>query len=720
MTQLASLVVSLGLKSASFVRGLADAKVAANRESRAIQGHLDKIKGSTSGVTASLKTMVAGFAAGFAIQGLAAAVSGGLEYASSLKEVAQQLGVTTDTLQEYRYAATQVGITQEEMDAGLAKLTRSLGMAAAGSKAQAAAFAELGVTAKTADGAMPQLIAGLSKIADPAKRAALEVTIFGKAGQKLDTLLAGGTGEVDRLRDAAHRLGIVLSEEQIQKADDTADKLAELKTVMKANISAAVADNVDSIMSLVNALATFIQWTGKAISSAREWKRSLGQKIDAGKGWTVTGGEVAGPDGKAARTRWYATEMGNAESKSKPSYLRETLLDGGSLKKYRNQQKPEAPVDYAAAARGGGAGTGRKRGGGGGSAKRVKSSGPTLAEQLATIRDGLFPDEAERRELEEKLATIGKGLAAKILSPADYERQKTEINKKIAEIGNNSDELKKQGQAILDALFPEEAQRRDLEAKAKTLGDNMRAGLLPVADYERGVAAINGQLADLTAKPWKDVLDRYAPEIGQRNQILADIASITDRMTKGLGDQGQNTAALKGATDRLKELDDQSKRTKISVADLATGITNSLGQLANSIKSGDWLSALSGVLDLLLQLGDAGVLGKKIQTSVRAPVDGRRAGGGPVTRGLRYLVGERGPELFEPTSSGRIVSHSAMRREAANDTGLRIVTEPSPLFHQYVLDRAGRVVQQSAPGIAGMGAGMAQRALARQNDRRLA
>jgi len=36
-----------------------------------------------------------------------------------------------------------------------------------------------------------------------------------------------------------------------------------------------------------------------------------------------------------------------------------------------------------------------------------------------------------------------------------------------------------------------------------------------------------------------------------------------------------------------------------------------------------------------------------------------KAAGGPVTAGKRYLVGERGPELFEPSSSGRIVPNGA-------------------------------------------------------------
>jgi phage-related minor tail protein len=43
-----------------------------------------------------------------------------------------------------------------------------------------------------------------------------------------------------------------------------------------------------------------------------------------------------------------------------------------------------------------------------------------------------------------------------------------------------------------------------------------------------------------------------------------------------------------------------------------------------------------------------------------AGISGTRANGGPVMGGGTYLVGERGPELFTPSSSGNITPNSAM------------------------------------------------------------
>lgn len=57
-------------------------------------------------------------------------------------------------------------------------------------------------------------------------------------------------------------------------------------------------------------------------------------------------------------------------------------------------------------------------------------------------------------------------------------------------------------------------------------------------------------------------------------------------------------------------------------------------------------------------------------------VDGARAAGGPVNRGSTYLVGERGPELFTPRSSGDITSNDALRRKAQEPSQVRSIHAP--------------------------------------------
>lgn len=60
--------------------------------------------------------------------------------------------------------------------------------------------------------------------------------------------------------------------------------------------------------------------------------------------------------------------------------------------------------------------------------------------------------------------------------------------------------------------------------------------------------------------------------------------------------------------------------------------------------------------------GQTSSLGAAVQTLVGAlggDVFGARADGGPVVSGGRYLVGERGPEVFTPAAAGRVDAPAA-------------------------------------------------------------
>jgi hypothetical protein len=64
-------------------------------------------------------------------------------------------------------------------------------------------------------------------------------------------------------------LGIVLSDEQIQQADRTADKIEALETVLKAKIAGYVADNADSILNLADAIEKLASVTVGALGQVR-------------------------------------------------------------------------------------------------------------------------------------------------------------------------------------------------------------------------------------------------------------------------------------------------------------------------------------------------------------------------------------------------------------------------------------------------------------------
>jgi hypothetical protein len=236
----------------------------------------------------SLEAISSGFALlkGAAIVGvlfevgkqLAEVAARSLEYAGSLGEAAQQLGVNSAELQIYRQVAAQAGIEQATLDKGLQKLTRSLGDASVGAAAPLAAFKALGISVrdsngvvKTAGEVIPEITKKFDAITSPAQRAALEVALFGKAGQELDTLLAGGSAEVDGLKKHLEELGVVLSEDEIRNADKAADKIGEVKWVLEQSIAKTVSENAASIFDLANSIENLVVKLPNAIDGLKRF-----------------------------------------------------------------------------------------------------------------------------------------------------------------------------------------------------------------------------------------------------------------------------------------------------------------------------------------------------------------------------------------------------------------------------------------------------------------
>lgn len=266
-----ALRVSLSADTAAFQKGMKGAERQAKSSASSIQKSLGLVKSGLTG-------LVSGLSVGLFLQ----AAKAGLEYAGSLGEIAQQLGVTTKELQTFRFAVEQNGGTAEDADKSLGKLSLTISKAVSGSKTAVAAFESVGV--KLQDLRTLGKTEILGKIADNMKatggasaNAAAGVAIFGKGFQKIVPVLDLGSAGFNKLAAAAEELGIVLSDEQIQKADATADKLDALQTVLKAQIAGAVADNSDSIIQLADSLVYLVD----KIADAMRWWNDFTNSLDA-------------------------------------------------------------------------------------------------------------------------------------------------------------------------------------------------------------------------------------------------------------------------------------------------------------------------------------------------------------------------------------------------------------------------------------------------------
>ena len=654
--------MSLSLETAAFEKG---SKRAENRMS----GFQKNMQRTSNAV----KTAFVGMLGVFAVDQLVSVAKAGLEYASSLGEVASQLGVTTKALQEYRYAATQAGIDQGEMDQALAQLTKRLGAAANGAKAPTAALEKLGVSLRDANGrvidageAIPLIAEGLKGLASPAERAAVLVDLFGKAGQKLAPLLEGGAAGVNNLRNAAHELGIVLSDEQIQKADDTADKLAAMKQVLEARIAGAVADNADAILALVDALVKLVSAAGNAVSAWNKWRNAVGganamdenQRIrSANRGDTVNG-SFLGFQSRTLGTRgaWLPSGEGPL----------------GTTRRFR----PGLP-------KGG-------RGGGGGS--RALGSTISLGQSPGAFatkaaEGGLVRMAQAANDVDKPIASVGRNLSG--IASTSAPKASEAFKKMKAEL----EDLRRTTQGIFDRLFPKEADARTYAEEIATLDSALAKGQITAENHSRAILALRREYQE------------FGAAMSEAVEIMrVDFAPSLDDVSEKIADS---------LPDALGKLPDHAKFTTVRVAqtfkDMANDILGSLNQLSNSIRGGGFLDILTGVVGLGLQLGGAGLFGKKVAANInRVPAF---ANGTNFAPGGLALVGERGPELVNLPRGSRVTPNN----ELGGMGGIAQIV-PSPYF-DVVVD--GRVMR-AAPGIASAGAsgGLAQ--MRRSGQRRVA
>lgn len=195
-------------------------------------------EGKAKQLIGALGRLAGAFTAASAAVGFAHWMS---QSANATSDAAQQIGIATDALQEWRYVASMSASSAEEMDAALGRLRRSLAGADAGGKEQVRALRQLGVEYKNADGSIRPLddiltdvTTNFSRVESETQRTRLAMALFGNVGQKLSPLLARGGAGIAALRREFQELGGGASEEAIAAAAEYNDNLTRMRVASQS------------------------------------------------------------------------------------------------------------------------------------------------------------------------------------------------------------------------------------------------------------------------------------------------------------------------------------------------------------------------------------------------------------------------------------------------------------------------------------------------------
>ena len=307
---------------------------------------------------------------------------------------------------------------------------------------------------------------------------------------------------------------------------------------------------------------------------------------------------------------------------------------------------------------GGGAGGGGKSGG--------KSAAEKAAEEEAKIQKRLRLIGLETAQLEQQ--SVLRGLIADAEARGDEQlKTRLEGEERILAIGYDLlKSLDGEADARVRSALETKAQAEALAAQQ----DTAEALEKIENDRQKAYADILNSLQEeylLAGAMTDEERDRLQIEF-QIAKLKADGVIVSEAEAKAIRDGNAAIRERQKAMDKLKDQEQKIVDLVNQAGTTAYGaIERSLDNIINKTES--WKDILSDTLSQfgkLLMGAGLNLLGGSDGVGLFSILSGnftggKRAGGGPVSAGQPYLVGERGPELMVPSRSGGVLSNEDLR-----------------------------------------------------------
>ena len=264
-----SLRVLLGLDAGEF-----------DREARRASKRADKFG-------KSLRRALSFAAAGVAVQQLTRRTQQAVKSLDAIAKTADKIGVTTKTLQELRFAASQTGVETRTMELALQRFVRRTAEAAEGTGEAQDALEKLGIQLRTADGRLrsaDKLLTdtadALANVEDQGERVRLAFKLFDSEGVAFLNTLQKGSAALNAMRQEARDAGIVIREDVIRNAEEMNNKLDLASKVVDAQLNTALADLAPLLVDATEGFAALAKAVGAAAQSFKDVQDASGSELE--------------------------------------------------------------------------------------------------------------------------------------------------------------------------------------------------------------------------------------------------------------------------------------------------------------------------------------------------------------------------------------------------------------------------------------------------------
>lgn len=609
MSALGNLVVSLVAETAQFRSAMEKAAYQAQKNFTSIQRSAQTLAGAL-GVYFSADLFVSW-------------VKGSIDAADALFDLSERTGVATDSLSKLQYAAKLSDVTTEEFGTNLIKLNRSIAEAARGTGEAEKAFQAMGISVKDASGNIrgtEQILVDIadkfSQYADGANKTALATALFGRSGASMITFLNNGREGLAAMGRELERLGGVVMPDAARRANEFNDNLERIK------VSASAVG-----LEIGNAVLPYLNELANQFLLARKQGLSFLDMLSLG---------LTEPFGNIQET----IASIDREYKKLLSTGEQDTLFGKSLARQGAYLKELAQIQALARANGDMSDQ---------ISRRMESEARAANRTGKSDAPALLEDKKVKPAVNEEVIRLleRQALAVQKLAMSDEELAVAEIF-----LAGASVQQLEASQRLADALTKQRAEQEDLKSQTeaaldlyreyKTLYEETASPVQKLADEEARLLALRERLIaagyevkaveEMIAEARMNAYDKLFPS--ETADQLAQLRDIAQQFGSAIGTAFED-AIISGSNlrDVLKSLEQDIIRIvtrQLVTKPLEKAITDIINPAVTTPGGNAFSNFLSSIF-------------------------GARAEGGPVLGGGTYLVGEKGPELFVPKSSGTII-----------------------------------------------------------------
>ena len=274
---LLALAAKLTLDTASYASSLTNAETSANTFGTRLEAIFDKAGKvlKTSAIVVTVTKLSKQFWS---------MANSTAEYADAVDKGSQRLGISTKAYQTWGHALEQSGSSIDELSIGI-KNINSILSGTAGDELSAA-FDKLGISTKDANGNMrsteetlQDVLLSLSGMESSAERANLVTALFGKGGANLNAFLNTGAEGIQDLIDEAYDLGLVMSDDKIQKGVAFGDAVANMNAAVESLKNTVASGLIGPLQKGVELITDIVAFVNKLLKGENVDFSAIGQRI---------------------------------------------------------------------------------------------------------------------------------------------------------------------------------------------------------------------------------------------------------------------------------------------------------------------------------------------------------------------------------------------------------------------------------------------------------